>query len=89
MEVANTEFDQELMQLIESKEQFAISFKTKQNIERFKVYEAELRKRGFRSDQQLNQSSLKGDIFGQLESDDKQMNRKNSRKSFGKKSGSK
>lgn len=86
MEIANTEFDQDLMQLIESKDQFAINFETKQNIERFKEYEAELRRKGFKGDQQLNQSSLKGDIFSQLESEEKQMNRKNSRKSIGKKS---
>jgi hypothetical protein len=89
MEIANTEFDQDLMQLIESKESFAINFETKQNIERFRVYEAELRKKGYKSDQQLNQSSLRGDIFSQLDSDDKQINRKNSRKSIGKKSGTK
>jgi hypothetical protein len=53
------------------------------------VYEAELRKKGYKSDQQLNQSSLRGDIFGQLDSEDKQINRKNSRKSIGKKSGPK
>jgi hypothetical protein len=29
MEIANTEFDQDLMQLIESKESFAITFETK------------------------------------------------------------
>ena len=50
MEIANTEFDQDLMQLIESKDQFAINFETKQNIERFKEYEAELRRKGFRGD---------------------------------------
>lgn len=50
MEIANTEFDQDLMQLIESKESFAINFETKQNIERFRVYEAELRKKGYKSD---------------------------------------
>lgn len=51
MEVANTEFDQDLMQLIETKEHFSINLETKQNIERFKVYEAELRKKGYKSDQ--------------------------------------
>lgn len=50
MEIANTEFDQDLMQLIESKESFAINLETKQNIERFRVYEAELRKKGYKSD---------------------------------------
>ena len=39
MEIANTEFDQDLMQLIENKEQYAISFEARKNIERFKIYE--------------------------------------------------
>lgn len=39
MDVANTEFDQDLMQLIENKDQYSLTFETKKNIERFKIYE--------------------------------------------------
>ena len=50
MEIANTEFDQDLMQLIENKEQYAISFEARKNIERFKIYEQDLKKKGYKSE---------------------------------------